>query len=291
MAKHPVYTYIDQRSFKAYMGNRPSEPGVSELTRIMCALIVDPDAAEDAFELFGWRETPHSISDFLGISSAGSRRAVPAAETRGGHAMTMTAVLSTINVWFERQKSPGVALKDLTDYSTKLGAWCAAAVVERAVQELDRPRSPGAALVEIGQARQLGQSLIDALRGWVVSSTDESAALFEAMAACDRNVLVPPAGFYGDDLQRFNEQSMIGTAMGAAANAALMIVGAGASTGVYEDRLFEYAAMALLFGQAGDRDVGDFIRAKTTPQRRELAAVAAEACLSYPWLAAELGQR
>ncbi len=110
MKTHKTFTLIPQRSFDAYVSSRPS------LNEVMCALIVNPIAAEDSAEMFGLG-LPHSLSDFRTQNSL----------------MGVEAALQTASTWLLTQDSISSALYELSLWDRWLAMWCAIPIGMRAM--------------------------------------------------------------------------------------------------------------------------------------------------------------
>jgi hypothetical protein len=115
------YTLIPNQSFDAYVRR-------GTLREVLCALIVQPEEAEDMAEEHGVEETPHSMGAF---ELAGGSKAVSAA-------------LQTTAEWTMRQHVADDAILQIAKWNSRLGVWCACQVAREALRYVipgeERPR-------------------------------------------------------------------------------------------------------------------------------------------------------
>lgn len=130
-SKRP-YTLIHPKSFKAYVRR-------GTLREVLCALIVQPEEAEDIAEEYGFSATPHAMKDF---ELAGGSKAVSAA-------------LQTIAEWTMRQSGADVAIVQITQWNRRLGVWCACQTSKMLLGEVSSDVEPF-------------KELISLIEGWVV---------------------------------------------------------------------------------------------------------------------------
>ena len=107
--RHPVYTKIDQRSYDAYVKT-------GSLRELICAFVVDPDEAFDAYELSGVAGTPHSY-EF--VMSQG--------------ASFVSAAMETISAWALLSPGANEAMREIAEWSRMLSVWCACKVVRESL--------------------------------------------------------------------------------------------------------------------------------------------------------------
>lgn len=108
---HPVFTLVPERSYKAFVkGNLPT------LDELMCALVVDPDEAQDVAKERKLR-IPHALPVFADLGRA-----------------PYTAALQTIAQWIMQQPIDGAPLDLLARYDRRLLAWIACQVARESLR-------------------------------------------------------------------------------------------------------------------------------------------------------------
>lgn len=142
---HPVYSFVPQRSYRAYVKSDPPTLSIDEL---LCALIVDPLAAEDAAEQLGVKHTPHALSDFADIGIAQHRVA-----------------LETIAQWVRQMVWPPKTLAQIAAYNQRLGTWCACQIARDVIPFIGDERR-----------RSLCQKAVEATEKWIVLPESASEA-------------------------------------------------------------------------------------------------------------------
>lgn len=109
---HPVFSLVPRSSFEAYV--RSESPSLDE---VLCALIVDPQKARKAYAKNGIAGTPHSLYDFQESGESAFRSA-----------------LETIAQWVTIQPDAETAVRSITEYSHRLGVWCALSLARDALR-------------------------------------------------------------------------------------------------------------------------------------------------------------
>ena len=123
MSLQQRFPHIPSKSWKAYVRYEPPP-----LADVMCALIVDPDEAEDAVREFG-RKLPHQLKDF---------------RDRGN--MFYEVALQTIASWIEIQDHRmGDWSEELYGYDLMLYGWCIAYAGHQQVKVIKPLSAPSAA--------------------------------------------------------------------------------------------------------------------------------------------------
>jgi hypothetical protein len=233
---HPVFSFVPNSSYKAYVkGDLPT------LDELLCALIVDPLEAEDAAEQFGEKRTPHSLGDFARISHGALRQA-----------------LETIAQWVlwmrdNHRKGADFAIKSITRYSIRLGAWCAAQVARSVLSYLDNP-SKAEEAIKYTEQWVMYQAYID----------------YVYVAGYAADSLARELSYEGDESAAF--------AMYSAAEAAFVV---GNSSPMQSAVGSVYAAASSkAFENASDLnlDYDDLVN----KEMLRLSNVVAEACVSFP---------
>lgn len=108
---HPVFTLVPERSYKAFVKDK-----LPTLDELMCALVVDPDEAQDVAKERKLR-IPHGLPVFADLGR------VP-----------YTAALQTIAQWMMQQPVEGAPLDLLAKYDRRLVAWIACQVARESLQ-------------------------------------------------------------------------------------------------------------------------------------------------------------
>jgi hypothetical protein len=140
---HPIYTTVPARSVVAYAKSVPAK-----LEEVLCAAIVDPANAEDAFEEYGVSGTPHSLQDFW--------------DWRG--AIGVDLALGIAARWALSQKNAEIASSYIVKWNHRLGVWCASQVSRRS----------------LGLSRGMGDEpriAIETAEMWVIGKATEEQAI------------------------------------------------------------------------------------------------------------------
>ncbi len=119
MKMHKTFTRIPQRSYNAFVGRRKQT-----LDAVLAALAVDPLEAEDAFKMFGVKETKHSLEHFAGVSR-----------------LAFVSALETISQWVKTVDVTVVAIYVVAEYDARLGTWCACQVARESLRFVPEGRS------------------------------------------------------------------------------------------------------------------------------------------------------
>lgn len=145
MANNELKRLIPKKSWDAYVG------GYENLEEVLCALIVDPEAAADAAEDL-WTDLPHRMRDFRDQG-----------ELLNQGPMAMDRLLEGIAAWI-RTTSSTMWMQQIGSYNRLLGVWCASYVIWKKAIEI----KPG----NIRLARSAAKSFADAVEACVRKGID-----------------------------------------------------------------------------------------------------------------------
>lgn len=110
MANNELKRLIDEKSWDAYV----DDP--NNLDEVLCALIVEPEAAIDAASEL-WTDLPHRMRDFR-----------EQGELLNQGPMAMDRLLHVLATWI-RTTSSTIWVQQIGSYNRLLGVWCTSYVI------------------------------------------------------------------------------------------------------------------------------------------------------------------
>jgi hypothetical protein len=140
---HPIYTAVPLRSVRAYAKREPVT-----LEAVLCAAIVDPENAEDAFEEYGASGTPHSLRDFL--------------DWRGD--LGVDIALQVAAQWTIQQKEARTVIEQIIAWDHRVGVWCACQVAREALRFVPEDEERPRIAIEATERWVIGDATIDEVR-------------------------------------------------------------------------------------------------------------------------------
>jgi hypothetical protein len=164
---HPIYTAVPMRSVRAYAKREPVT-----LEAVLCAAIVDPANAEDAFEEYGISGTPHSLRDFW--------------EWRGATGIDLALQIAA--QWTMQQKRAGAAIRKIITWDRLVGVWCACQIAREALRFAPEDEARPRIAIETTERWVVGDATIEEVRAaadaaFAAAADAADAAAFAADAA------------------------------------------------------------------------------------------------------------
>jgi hypothetical protein len=240
-----VYSLIPERSLAAYSN-------VGSLVEVLCALITDPDEADDAAREYGVAGTPHNLSDFALTSGANG----------------VSAALQTVAEWTMQQQGPEIAIRQIIAWDHRVGAWCACQVSREALRYVPPDENRPRAAIETAERWVVGDVAVEEVRDASYAAAD-AAADYSYAAARDGT---PPALAYA------------ARSAADASHAAYVVVFAAAvdAAAATADAAAEAYAIADAGAYIEDRQYRRSRRLARIKELARLREVIANACMKFP---------
>lgn len=164
MANNELKGLIDEKSWDAYVDDE------NDLDEVLCALIVEPEAAIDAASEL-WTDLPHRMRDFR-----------EQGELLNQGPMAMDRLLEVIAVWI-RTTSSKEWMQQIASYNQLLGIWCSSYVLWKKIPEIN----PGNVRLAKSASKSFAESVEDCVTKGIDTDVMKDAYYYTLLMGKARN--------------------------------------------------------------------------------------------------------
>lgn len=164
MANNELKRLIPEKSWDAYVDDH------NDLDEVLCALIVEPEAAIDAASEL-WTDLPHRMRDFR-----------EQGELLNQGPMAMDRLLEVLAAWI-RTTSSKEWMQQIASYNQLLGIWCASYVLWKKTEEI----KPGNVRLAKSAAKSFAESVEDCVTKGIDTDAMKDAYYYTLIMGKARN--------------------------------------------------------------------------------------------------------